>query len=415
MTEGSTIHNPTCAVDVTDVNETDYNCANHNPYFSSPDDGKSQQQWVKLQIPLHTGIFRSKKIFPVVSTSGLRIEIMLEEAKKVIKNLITSTDPKYCPKLYGISAATAGIAINTATKTIALSKLANNIKSVSQCPFKVGEEITVSDADGSNPEVFGILSSISMSTTYVLLTVATSFTFTTAHATETALVYSTSIGDTYAPTFTVDEVELVLQKIEVPPDNVNAMLKATKEQGVMKYDFLSFQNYKFAQQAGITQATMNLNLNNSEIKSILSVPIDSQALAKAGDYIKNHFQHGFVGIADNISNYQWMYGGVLNPDRRVPMSKLNSNNIEQQHLVELEKALVVAGIPAKSFRRNSHQVVIGRALSLQKGSYDGRGKDFNLQVAYEETAPPAKNKIFNNFICHIRSIEISSTGINVQS
>ena len=89
----------------------------------------------------------------------------------------------------------------------------------------------------------------------------------------------------------------------------------------MKYDFLSFQNYKCFQQACITQATMNLKLNNSEIKSILSVPIDSQALAKAGDYIKNH-------------------------------------------LVELEKALVVAGNPAKSFRRNSHQVVIERALAF---------------------------------------------------
>ena len=36
----------------------------------------------QLQLPLHTGIFRNKKIFPVVMTTGMRIEIMLEEAKK---------------------------------------------------------------------------------------------------------------------------------------------------------------------------------------------------------------------------------------------------------------------------------------------------------------------------------------------
>ena len=210
----------------------------------------------------------------------------------------------------------------------------------------------------------------------------------TTPQTETSIVYSTSVSKNkdYAATFIVDEVELVLQKIEVPPNSVEAMMKAMKEQGIMKYEFLSFQNYKFSQNAGVRQSTMNLHLNNSKMRSILSVPTDTAKQTNANDYVAHHLQHGLVGVADNISNYQWMYGGILNPDRKVPMAKLNSNQIEQQHLVE--KALVVAGIPTKSFRRNHHQIVIGRSMALQKGSYDGRGKDFNLQVAYEKTNPP---------------------------
>ena len=97
------------------------------------------------------------------------------------------------------------------------------------------------------------------------------------------------------------------------------------------------------------------------------------------------------------------------------MAKINTNQIEQQHLVELEKSLVVAGIPTKSFRRHKHQVVIGRAMALQQGSYDGRGKDFNLQIAYEESSAPIKNKLWNNFVCHVRTIVMTANGITIQS
>eukprot|EP01047_Picozoa_sp_COSAG01_P027818 COSAG01_NODE_1849_length_9064_cov_212.400446_4_plen_530_part_00 len=408
LTEGSTIHNPSCAINAIETFNSPFNSANHNPYFSSPSNGQSEQQWVRLQLPLHTGIFRSKKIFPVIMTSGLRIEIMLEEAKKIIKNLATTVISQQVPRLgTAIAKDDAGKAafVDLATS--------NHITTVESCPFKVGEEIEVVDADGTtNPESPGEITGIAIHTGKVRLTFAAEKTYTNDHAVHTSLVRSkATTGAAFNATYTVDEVELVLQKIQVPPNNVNAMMKAMKEQGVMTYDFLTFQNYKFSQLAGITQSTMNLNLNNSEIKSILSVAVDTSP--KTGkELVHHHLQHGFVGVADNISNYQWMYGGILNPDRKVDMEKLSAGKIEQQHLIELEKALVVAGIPAKSFRRYHHQIVIGRALALQKGSYDGRGKDFNLQVAYEGTAP-AINKLWNNFVAHVRKIEMTSNGINV--
>jgi hypothetical protein len=77
-------------------------------------------------------------------------------------------------------------------------------------------------------------------------------------------VLSTSIANTVAvpisvafnPKYTLDEVELVLQQIQVPQNNVTAMMKAMKEQGVMRYDFLSYENYKRSQLAGERQATI---------------------------------------------------------------------------------------------------------------------------------------------------------------
>ena len=119
------------------------------------------------------------------------------------------------------------------------------------------------------------------------------------------------------------------------------------------------------------------------------------------------------GETDNISSYIWSYNGALNPDRKVPMAKLNDGQIEQQYLIELEKALVVAGIPAKSFRKFSKNVIIGRAMALQQGSYDGRGKDFNLQISNEQTNAPEKNKLWMNFVAHVRTINVSSNGVSI--
>lgn len=187
ITEGTTIYNPDCAVNDGVVSHTDYNSANHNPYFSSPSDGKSEQQWVKLQLPLHTGIFRTKKIFPVAMTKGLRIEIMLDEAKRLVHNFETRYKPTMCPRLYGTSHASASVVADAVgkTKTIALSKLKNNITSVEKCPFKVGETISIADdKELANAEEFGVLTAISMDETYVLLKVIADKTFDRDHATD---------------------------------------------------------------------------------------------------------------------------------------------------------------------------------------------------------------------------------------
>ena len=432
LTEGSTIHNPSCRIDVrvpgfnsNTVKQSLYDNANHNPYFTSPPDGKSEQQWVKIQLPLQTGIFRNKKIFPVVMTSGLKIEITLEEAKKCIKCLETTTAQPYVPFVYGVSKSSTTMGKNTKIDSIALSKVKNNITSVENCPFMVGESIAIMDPDGTNSDAVGVIKTITVDGGFVILTFVTpQYVLTESHMTESTICVSTSVSANsanYKPTFTVDEVELVLQKIEVPPSNVAAMMKAMKEQGVMKYEFLAYENYKRSQLKGERQSTMALQLSNSAIKSILTVGTETSLAISgtafdAGDYVRfNHSQRGLVGVADNISNYQWAYNGILNPDRKVQMAKLNTNRIEQQHLIELEKALVVGGIPPKSFRKFTENVIIGRAMALQQGSYDGRGKDFNLQISNEETNAPALDKLWMSYICHVRTINMSSNGISVQA
>ena len=89
------------------------------------------------------------------------------------------------------------------------------------------------------------------------------------------------------------------------------------------------------------------------------------------------------------------------------------NLYDAQPLIETEKALVQADIPVKSFASFNENFVIARALSLNSGVYDCRGRDFNLQVNYQGSAP-TKNKLWKNFVWHLRRISIKGDSVSVE-
>mgnify|MGYP003659957693 CR=1 FL=1 len=236
----------------------------------------------------------------------------------------------------------------------------------------------------------------------------------------------------------------------------------------MNYDFLSFTNYKYSQQVSDRVMNMRLPLGNSRAKAILSVPVDatvrncaqilsgnpSEAFKVAGgggeayqiayststpDQELISTSPGLTGVWDYMTDYQWYYDGKLNPSRPVECGKIsNKKSVEQQPLIELEKALAVSGIQPLSFRAFQSNCVIGRALSTGDGVYDTRGKDFNLQANYREgdvgwrpqtvdfdptlvepeaTAlqTPRLPHLWNNFVSHIRRLSFKGDAIMMET
>jgi len=54
-------------------------------------------------------------------------------------------------------------------------------------------------------------------------------------------------------------------------------------------------------------------------------------------------------------------------------------------------------------------------MSLNKGVYDMRQKDFRLNVLYQDTTnAPAKDKLWCCFVYHIRRINIRADSIQVE-
>ena len=132
------------------------------------------------------------------------------------------------------------------------------------------------------------------------------------------------------------------------------------------------------------------------------------------DWYNYACRSGMVGLSDNITNYNFLYDGRLQPSRLVSLSKTSSKvSISQQALIENDKALTSAGINTHSMRNFSNNFIIGRSLSLGSGVYDARNKDFNLQVNYQETNGPTKAHLWKCYCFHIRRLNIRGDSISV--
>jgi len=244
---------------------------------------------------------------------------------------------------------------------------------------------------------------------------------------------SDQVGD-FNPSYQVTNCEFIVQQVTMPGGYTQKLASMMKEGGAMNYDFLSFTNYKTSQIASEKLTTLRIPLTQSRAKSVLAIPTDASVYTQkqiiSGDTTpiedyerdtktaihENHcVRSGLVGITDNITQYQLFYDGKLNPSRKVKCSKISGKfSIDQQPLIELEKALVMAGMKPHSMLNFRKNFVIGRALSLQDGVYDTRGRDFQLQVEYQEPDAPDKNKLWNVWCSHLRRLVISGNSIQIQ-
>lgn len=466
LTEGATVwstdNRGTCGTTQSHQSATTSNCwFRQNAAASTTLFSDANFQTVKCLLPINTGLFQNSKILPVLMLDGLVLDIILEDATRCVKQLDSTRllnrqglKPVF-HSIDGVLGAGAGkITAAKGFKTVFLAN-DNNIFSRANCPFVVGERVnfvelatgTVTDTD-ANPFVIGSITEQAAGGTTTLVVLTQALGIPDAQSTTdvttggTYGVYSMSVAEqiaagSYTPSYTVSNVELFLQQLEMPDGYTSKMRSMMKEGGVMNYDYLSFTNYKHSQLSSDTVTNMRLPLNQSRCKAILSVPTDATiynsaiqisggvnaaaaANVKTYEYL-NTFPSvdgawysdtsGMTGISDSLNNYQFFYDGKLNPSRKVDCVKTSGTSIAQQPLIELEKALAQSDIIPYSFRMFKESFVIGRALSLHNGVYDARGRDFNIQLEYDATQ--GKNKLWNNFVSHIRRIEFKGDGIRV--
>ena len=521
--------------------QTDLANVTHNPNHQPYEGGATTktgidppvQRKVSCLLPLHTGIFQNDRVFPSLLTEGLRLEILLEDAPRVMRvndmTQLVRSNQHAC--LFHSATSIAGTAwvadaggkddsMDAAVGTTGgiypayqitevWVRRDNNQIGLENFPLSVGESFLIC-RNTKNPRddvgdvatggtwdaplkiaslewvVGGDSATAGGNFGLVKIVLTQTCTFTVPAGGEPILggvggwsLISTSVSDpqpvgnagatvawTSGAAYTVSNVELILQQLEMPQGYMAKMMTMMKGGGTLNYDFLSATNYKYSQLAGDVVANIRLPLSQSRAKSILSVPVDATvyplnqqvsgykagvleagnkwaAVYAAGDYTYENrptnlkinksdgsaqtdthkytenmlysARSGMVGIWDHLSHYQWFYDGRLNPGRRVECSKIsNKRSIAQQPLIELEKGLAMSGIRPLSFRKYMDSAVIGRALALQNGSYDTRGRDFNLQCSYEETDAPAKSKLWMNYVFHLRRLSIKGNMVSLQ-
>ena len=476
LTEGCVYYDETTR-STTGLLQDSANNVKNNPYFDTPaavrTDATTEPSFkkVKCLLPLNTGIFSNDKIFPIGLTDGLIVEIILEDKSRCLRALDTTlrrrkrlgnpvfmsavpaVAPPADPNLF--PSFPTGSSVGNASAFTEFYLRRDNLMGVnasvgaSQVPFCLGQRVEFVDVVGntSNPSLINASYGTIADITYEAGTVnATKITLAAAYSpvldmTQNMILVDKSMSSTtdalWKPTYQVTDCEFIVQQVTMPAGYTSKLASMMKEGGAMNYDFLSFTNYKSSQIASEKLSTIRVPLVQTRAKSVLAIPIDASVysqrdsmntqgteienydnadVAAVGNGANRSARSGLVGITDHLTQYQLFYDGRLNPSRKVPVDKISSKiSIDQQPLIELEKALVMAGIKPHSMMNFQKNFAIGRALSLQDGVYDTRGKDFQLQVEYSNlTAPPTYNKLWNIWCAHLRRIVISGNSIQLQ-
>jgi len=481
LTEGSTVWCPTNrgTQGSTKSNMMD---TNTNPYFKRIDlvagAGNSRTSWaqsdfltVKCCLPLHSGIWSSERVYPNLLT-GLRVEIELEEAKKVLKQLdsVLENNKLNCNAEFDSINGSGNVSPNVkgewsttvAGENVAITdsfyvKLENSCLDPAHIGFVVGERVNFVHRDttvakptftqGGVAVDFMTITEINASANasggggllFIKVNAATTITSTDNMGDNYWYMVSKSVSNPtasdYVATYTVSNVEMVVQELDMGAQYESDMLRKMSEGGTIGFDILSVQNYKHSALATDIVLNMRLPIQNSRCRSICCLPTDSTVYtAKAtisatgtydvsgkfgltpsgdGNFRTNSTQSGLVGISDYLTNYNFFYDGKLQPSRAVSTQKIsNKNSINAMPLIENEKALTQGGIPVRSMSDFNTNFGVMRAFSLNRGVEDLRNKDFSLQLNYQGLAP-TKNKMWNNYVFHLRQIQIRSGDINV--
>ncbi len=451
-----------------------------NPYYKPVGTVPAARDWgteddfltAKLSLPIHTGMFADggDKIFPVMMTNGLFIEVDLEDPARFIKQLDSvnrNRRLKQNPVFHGIDDAGAALPIDNADNktTIFLGKQ-NNMTSVENCPFVKGEKVGICSITDPLQECaltqtgaqnYPVITDIAMDNGYVKLTFANfqnSNSGTGLEATSNNFVLFSAALDqrrvqaddtsveliakrtSYPATVQFSNMEIVAQQVGVDPRYEAGMMKKMRDGGSIEIDIPSVTNYKHSLLSSNRNATVNLAVSNTRAKSMICMPSDAKVLNTAEligglracydeevntmDGRLHSIRSGQVGIIDQLTSYQMVVDDKLVPSRPIVVSKINKGtSIAAQPLIELEKALNQAGIVPRSFVDYNRNFLIGKCYALNDGVANLNNKSNQLQLLYNETAAdgsdrsPSHNKLLYCFMFHLRRISIKGDSVMV--
>ena len=429
--------------------------ANHkySPYYSNVSADPTSEAFTnsnkytqcKLKLPLHTGLFQNDKIVPNGLMNGLFISILTSENKRCFRQLDSVSENRRLtlnPLFHSLDGNTASPEPweNGDDSNTIFIKHDNNNFEVDNFPLVVGEKIQLRDATKQYPlSANATIKQIETSGTgvnkYVKVTLNASVTNNGSDITNAGNVflYSTSVASatTYTPTYSMSNVELVLNQIDLGGNAQKEVMEELKCGKMMCYDFLSTQVYNHSQLKGDRVANIPIPGNHQRAKSVICVPTDASVysakdqISYTGTYeihsntADNKLlssQSGIAGISNRLTEYFFFYDGRNQPSLNVNTEKISSkSSVDAIPLLELDKALQAAGMPALQMTRFNENFAVARTFSLNNGVYDMRNKDLRLNVHYQDvTNPPEKDMLWCNFVYHLRRIVIRGDGIQVE-
>ncbi len=457
--EGATAHSMICA-GTRGSSKSDMCDTQTNPWFKQLEEAQPANDYdqatdglsVKCCVPMfYSGIF-SGGVFPVMLLeNGLTIELDLAPAPSVVRQLdsvVMNRRRTLNPIFQGTDAAGAAWANTDGGADVAVDgiylQVANNCDTITKCPFVRGEHIGFVEIldPAADPVIFGSvgapanavpslqITNIEIDGGLVKLSFANAYNnraavdggrnITSGNFAVVSLSAQLEAG--YDVKYQVDNLNLVVHKLELEQEQVRSMLQEVREGSSVEFDIHSFTNYKSSMLKSDRQGTIRINAKNERAKALLTIPTDS-SIYQPGDLVSSKDTYeitrddmdtrltshrtGLSGCCDFLSEYQLQISGVNVPSRPVSTRKIATRkSIDSFFLFELEKALANSHIQPKSFSKFMENFVIGRSFGTSSGVADLRNEDVTLQLRYGETTAPTKDKMFSSFVSHIRRLRI---------
>ena len=379
---------------------------------------------VKLCFQLPTGLLQQSKAIPLLATGKCRIEFDLEKAEKCLVPSKYNVINEFTGNNYGEAYAGAirVQADTTATTYWDLQQVTNttlngysDFNNEHDCPFFKGCKIAVTKQTGGGAETLVLDDLEVLTVTRETGDAATEgnirLTFASTPTTDDVVLadvcrvrmkkYS---DDTKVPkgNYSITNVEFHAQVIQPPPNYVQALPRVMA--GGMSFDVMTYTNFK-DNLPNLTSGTINIPVYSHRSLSVISVP-RSQTQTDYANTLQGQYAH--------LSDYQFQLGvsGRRVPNRPVDCSIMDANEDKpsQEHIRELAKGLS-RGSAVRDVRKFKDEFVISRALGSKGATMDlSNSGGCRLYVNYLQAST---NLQFNNYVHHIRTINVSNEGVEV--
>ena len=395
-----------------------------NPLQESAATGKGSRV-VKLCFQLPTGLLTQSKAIPLLATGKCRVEFDLEKAEKclvpskynVIDNDIGGTD-------YGEAhlGAIRIQALGTPTTYWDLEQVTDatldgyaDFTDQHDCPFFVGCYIAVTKQTGAGAEtvvltgrqVTGITKDTGTPATEgnIRLTFAAQNTSADVILDDVCRIRMLTYSDNTAVvkgSYSISNVEFHARVIQPPPNYVAALPKVMTSG--MSFDVATYTSFK-DNLPNLTSGTVNIPVYSHRSLSVVCVH-RSQT--------QTDYANTLNGQYAQLTDYQFQLGvsGRRVPNRPVSCSIMNTADAKpsQEHIRELAKGLSRNSV-VRDVRGHKTNFVIARSLGSKGATMDLSGSGgCRLYVNY---AAASGNLQFNNYVHHIRTVNVSNEGVEV--
>ena len=395
-----------------------------NPLNESAETGRGSRV-VKLCFQLPTGLLRQSKAIPLLATGKCRVEFDLEKAEKCLVPSKYNVLNYYTGDDYG-EAHAAAIRIqatNTPTTYWDIEQVQNatllgyaDFDGLHDCPFFVGcyiaitkqtgahaEELVLDDRQITNIELLGDADPATEGN--IRLTFASQNSLDHVIADDVCRIRMKNYSDATAVVkggYSISNVEFHARVIQPPPNYVAALPKVMTSG--MSFDVATYTSYK-DNLPNLTSGTINIPVYSHRSLSVVCVP-RSQTQADYANTLQGQYSQ--------LSNYQFQLGvsGRRVPNRPVDCSIMNTahDKPSQEHIRELAKGLSRGSI-VRDVRSHKDNFVISRALGSKGASTDlSKSGGCRLYVNY---AAASGNLQYNNYVHHIRTVNVSNEGVEV--